>query len=257
MLCRFYIITNDTGLFLAVPDAADKNLLAVGLIRPESFAKPSRVCIDEARCCTEDCRGRSVIPLEANDTGTGKIFFEFEDVFHFRTAPAIDRLIVVADTTDIAVLLGEQSQPQILGNVRVLIFVYEHVAKFFLIYFQDVRIVLKYCQVLGQKVAKICGVQCDQSRLIGLIQFDGAPFGKEIGLVCGYFVRQKAAIFPAIYNRSEIATCPSLLVQASIGDYLLAQAYLVIHVENGETGFEANQLRMATKDHRANRVKSP
>ncbi len=45
--------------------------------------------------------GGAVIALEANDLGAGKIVIEAQDVVDLRTAPAIDRLVVIADAADV------------------------------------------------------------------------------------------------------------------------------------------------------------
>ena len=47
-------------------------------------------------------RRRTIVALQPDDLGAGKVALEAQDVFHFRAAPAIDRLVVVADDADIA-----------------------------------------------------------------------------------------------------------------------------------------------------------
>ena len=90
---------------------------------------------DQARRDGEDMPGRAVIALEPNDFRARKIAFETQNVIDLGAAPAIDRLIVVADATDILAPLREQPQPQILGRVGILIFIDEHIAKPVLIKF--------------------------------------------------------------------------------------------------------------------------
>src|SRR3546814_15999102 len=53
--------------------------------------------------------------------------------------PAVDRLIVVADTTDVVMLLRQQPQPQILRHVGVLVFVDQDVAELVLVFLQHLR----------------------------------------------------------------------------------------------------------------------
>ena len=77
----------------------------------------------------EDARGRAVVLLEADDRGAGKIAFEAQDVADLGAAPAVDRLVVVADAAQIAPGLGQQAQPQILGDIGVLILVDQYIAK--------------------------------------------------------------------------------------------------------------------------------
>ena len=56
---------------------------------------------DEIRSGRQDVPGRSVIALKPDNLGARKIMFETENVVDLRAAPAVDRLIVVADTTDV------------------------------------------------------------------------------------------------------------------------------------------------------------
>ena len=49
----------------------------------------------------EDVAGGAVIALEADDFCAGKIVVEAQDVVDLRAAPAIDRLVVVADAADV------------------------------------------------------------------------------------------------------------------------------------------------------------
>jgi hypothetical protein len=57
-------------------------------------------------------RGRAVILLEPGDRRTREIGLEAQDVADLGAAPAIDRLIIVADAAQIQ-LLGQEPQPQI------------------------------------------------------------------------------------------------------------------------------------------------
>ena len=58
----------------------------------------------------------------------GKILVEVEDVPDVGAAPAVDRLVVVADDADVAVLAGEQLHELVLRAVGVLVLVDEDVA---------------------------------------------------------------------------------------------------------------------------------
>jgi hypothetical protein len=48
------------------------------------------------------CGRRAVVALQPDDLGAGKIALEAQDVVDLGAAPAIDRLVVVADAADIA-----------------------------------------------------------------------------------------------------------------------------------------------------------
>ena len=73
----------------------------------------------------------------------GEILLEAEDVVDLSPAPAIDRLVVIADTANVLRALRQKAQPQILRNVRILIFVDQHIAELVVIFLQQIRVLLK------------------------------------------------------------------------------------------------------------------
>ena len=150
--------------------------------------------------------------------------------------------------------LGEEAQPEILRDVRVLILIHQHVAKTPLILFEHVGIVLEDRQIVDQQVAEIGGVERRQPRLIGLVEIDPASVGEMPGFVLGNFVGRQAAVFPAIDDDGEPATGPAFDVEIGRLDHLLGEPRLIVGVENGEIGFEPHELRMAAQDLRADGV---
>src|SRR5690606_17480931 len=112
LLFGFYIVADQSRFFFAVPDAAHFYTLAVGAFGPERLSKPGLVRGDEAGSGAENGGRRAIIAFEADNPGARKILLEFEDVFDFRPAPAIDRLVVIAHAANILVLLGQQAEPQ-------------------------------------------------------------------------------------------------------------------------------------------------
>ena len=56
---------------------------------------------DEVRGGAEDVGGRAVVALQPDHLGAGEILLEAQDVVDLGAAPAIDRLVVVADAADV------------------------------------------------------------------------------------------------------------------------------------------------------------
>ena len=129
------LLADHAGFFFRVPNAGDGRLLAQFAIGEERFAEASFVMRNQARGDREDMPGRAVIAFEPDDFRARKIALETQDVIDLGAAPAIDRLIIVADAADVLAPLREQPQPQILGRVGVLIFIDEHIAEAVLIEF--------------------------------------------------------------------------------------------------------------------------
>ena len=77
---------------------------------------PSRpsLCAIRPEAAARMCGGGAVVLLQPDDLGAGEVLLEAQDVADLGAAPAIDRLVVVADAADVAVRLRQQPQPEIL-----------------------------------------------------------------------------------------------------------------------------------------------
>ena len=67
----------------------------------QRLAEPALVVGDQVRGGGEDVGGRAVVALQPDDLGAGKVVLEAQDVVDLGAAPAIDRLVVVADAADV------------------------------------------------------------------------------------------------------------------------------------------------------------
>src|SRR5262249_22559366 len=155
----------------------DGDLLARLVLGAQRLAKPALVVSNQVRGGGQDVRGGAVVALEADDSGTGKVVLEAQDVVDLRPAPAVDRLVVVADAADVfesprrrryltglvitgsrrlprAGALPEQAQPEILRDVGVLIFVHQDVFEPALVLPQHVGLLAEQPDAFEQQVAE-------------------------------------------------------------------------------------------------------
>ena len=149
---------------------------------------------------------------------------------------------------------GQQPQPEILGDVGVLIFIDKDVPEPTLVLFQHIRMGLEDRDHVQQQVAEIDGVQLLQTSLVLIVQFGPAVIIGP-GLGRGDFLRCPGAVLPAIDDRGKLARRPAFVVDIGRSDQLLQQAQLVVGVENGEVGFQTDQFRVAAQQLDADRVK--
>ncbi len=138
-LQRLDLVADPAGLLLGVPQPAHHNFVAGLGAGPQGLAEPPAIMGDDAGRGGEDLRRRAVILLEAGNQRAGKIALETQDVADLGAAPTVDRLVVVADAADVAMLLRQQPQPQVLRDVGVLILVDQQVAKPPLVRRKDLR----------------------------------------------------------------------------------------------------------------------
>ena len=116
-------------LGVLVLELADADGVAALLVGPEVLAHPLAVVRDDRVGGVEDRLRRAVVLLELDHRRVGEVVLEVEDVADVGMPEGIDRLIVVADDREVAVLLGQQPQPDVLGVVGVLVLVDEHEAE--------------------------------------------------------------------------------------------------------------------------------
>src|SRR5262250_3199114 len=148
--------------------------------------------------------GRAVVALEPDDLGAaGEVRLESENVVHLCTAPAVNRLVVVADAANTAVALSKQAQPEILGDVRVLIFVDQHIEEALLVFFEHVLMLLEQPQILEKQIAEIGSVQLLKPTLIGSVKIARLAIGEGEALAFRHALGPQAAVLPAVDHRGE------------------------------------------------------
>ena len=81
--------------------AGDLHLLAGHVLGAQRLAEPAFVVRDQVRGGGEDVAGAAVIALQPDDLGAGEVVVEAQDVVDLRAAPAVDRLVVIADAADV------------------------------------------------------------------------------------------------------------------------------------------------------------
>src|SRR5260370_5861016 len=94
------LLADRAGFFLGIPGAGNADLLARLVLGAQRLAEAAFIVRDEVRGGAKDVAGRTVIALQPDHGCAREIFFEAQDVVDLGAAPAIDRLVVVADAAD-------------------------------------------------------------------------------------------------------------------------------------------------------------
>ena len=247
----FRVARDVARFFFRVPHALHADFLARIALGPQRLAEAALVRRDQARGRAEDGGRGAVIALEADHLRAGKIALEAQDVLHLRAAPAIDRLVVVADHADIAGRAREQLEPQILHDVGVLILVHQHVFEAVAIVGEDFRLRAQDGQRVEQQIAEVRGVQRFQPLLILAIELAALAEREAVAFAFRHGLRRQPLVLPLVDHRGQRARGPALLVDIRGLKDLLHQAKLIVGIENGEIGFEAGKFRMAAQNLRA------
>ena len=253
-LQRLDLLADGARLLTRIPGPGDGDLLAGLVLCMERLAETAFIEGDEMRGGGEDMPGGAVIALQPHHGGAGKIVLEAQDVVDFRPAPAIDRLVVIADTGQVLALLRDQPQPEILRDIGILILVHQHVAEAVLVELQNIRILAPQPQAFEQEIAEIGGVERLQALLVERIELARAPMREGAGLAGGHLVGPEPAILPRIDQPGELARRPAFLVDPLGLENLLEQAQLIVGGEDGEIGAQIDELGMPAQDLGADRV---
>ena len=91
----------------------------------------------------QDRLGAAEVLAERDDAGLREVALEIEDVADVGAAPAVDRLVGIADDAQVRIIHRQAAGDGVLGLVRVLIFVDEDIAKAGVELGAQLRVVLK------------------------------------------------------------------------------------------------------------------
>ena len=131
------------------------------------LVQPIRIVGDDSVRQRQNALGGAVVLLESNHDRFGVVSFKVEDVGDICATEGIDRLIVIPDDGEVAVLLRQQAQELVLRPVRVLVFVNENVAESAMILLEHLRVLGVQLHGSPNEVVEVQGV-CRLQRLFVL-----------------------------------------------------------------------------------------
>ncbi len=210
------------------------------------------VVSDDLRRGVDDRLRRAVVLFELHDLRVFEVLLEIQDVVDVRSAPRIDRLILVADDAQVAVRLSELLDEKILDTVRILILVDHDVAKLVLILFENGRVIDEELVGLHQEIAEVEGVGALHLVLVFFIDADRAVV-HEVPALLHIFGGESIGL-RGIDPRGEPLCGMSLVVDPESREHLLDHADLIARIVNPEERFVVEKVNVLAKDARANRV---
>ena len=146
---------DEVGFFQLVAPAVEQDAGAAFLVGPEPLGLAVPVAADHRRRGVQDDLRGAIVPLEPHHRGVREVVLEIQDVLQVRPAPLIDRLVGIADDTDVAVPLGQATDQHVLRAVGVLVLVDHHLAELVRIPRPDVLGLLHQLDGLQQQVVEI------------------------------------------------------------------------------------------------------
>ena len=186
-----------------------------------------------------------------HDVRVWVVLLEIKDVADVRTAKAIDRLIVVADHRDVAVLRGEEVHEHVLGPVRVLVLVDQHVAEPVAPLLERLGVGAVELDELHDQVVEIEPAGPPEHLLVGLV--DPAKDLVLVAAVGDVF----GPLQLALGLRDAVAQRPdrvALRVEAELVEDPLQGRPRVVIVEDDKARHDADALGLAAQDLDRRRV---
>src|SRR5262249_9424751 len=98
---------------------------------------------------------RTIILLELDRTDPWKILFERQNVLDVGTAPAVDRLILVADDAHIVMYAREMPYKPVLLAVGVLVLIDHDIWETFAVLLADCRKLIEQINGLDQQIVEV------------------------------------------------------------------------------------------------------
>ena len=213
-----------------VEGAVQRNRLAVGAVGPQLFAQPTVVVFNQGVGSAENIAGRAIVLLQADGFRAGEVVKEALNVLDLRAAPAIDRLIVIADDHHLAGIARQQADPGVLNVVGILEFIDEDIGEALAVVLQDMRFVQPQLVGAQQQLGEVHQPGAVAGFLIGLI--DLLPGLLDRIAVALNMMRAQPFIFLAVDVPHRLARRPLFLIEVHRLNQTLQQTQLVFAVED-------------------------
>ena len=234
VLKRLDFIGDLSRFLLGIPGTCHRNLLTFLTLGEEGFAQTPFIFSDQEPCCAQNMPGGAIIALKTDHGCAGKILLEAQNIIHLGTAPAIDGLIIIAHAANVALARRQQTQPEILRNIGILILIHEDILEAPLILRNNFRIFLKQADRLKQQITEISSIKNFQALLIECIKRFALAFREGECLPLRDAIRRQGTVFPPVNLHGQHARWPALLIHIFGLKHLFQKADLIIGIQNGE-----------------------
>ncbi len=221
------------GFVFAIGRVVKADLAAALARRPQILSLALEVVGDNGGGCLEDGLGGAVVLLEADDLGLGKILFKVEDVIDVGSAPGVNRLVLIADGTEVMVGSGQGAHDLVLRTVGVLILIDEHVLVSALILLASDRVGLEQADALQQEIVEVEGVGLEQLVFVNFVDV-GDALHLGLGGVQVHLLRVLHVVLGRRDEAEDAARCELFVVDAETLDGRLDDLLLIALVVDDE-----------------------
>jgi hypothetical protein len=221
---------DEVRLVALVEGGVEVNLFALRAARPKILAEPARIVRDERVGRFEDRAGGAVVLLQAIQIGLRKVTAEMLQVLNLCAAPAINRLIVIADGERITLRAHQELHPAVLDRIRVLELIDQDVTEAALIVRKELGLIAPQLECAQQQLRKIDDPGLRAGGLVACVEFDElaavqiARILKMGGAAAFVLVRVDEPL--------DLAWHPAALIKVPRLQNLADEAHLVLGVQD-------------------------
>ena len=103
--------------------------IAQPVFAPQLFLKQFGIVADDLVGNPQNARAGAIILLKLNHFQIGVVLLQQTQVFHVRTTPSINALVIIPHGGELAIVADEQLHQCVLTLIGVLAFVYQQIAQ--------------------------------------------------------------------------------------------------------------------------------
>ena len=144
--------------------------------------------------------------------------------------------------------MRQQSQPHVLRDVGVLVFVHQNIFELRVKFAQHIRIFLEQSYGLGQQITKVAGIEDFKPILILPVEFASTAISKRTRVTLTDLIGCKALVFPLVDQARKGAGRPAFVVNAFGANELFQKPDLVVSIEDRKIGLEIDEFGVAAQD---------
>ncbi len=247
---------HEVRLGLLVPRLVEDERFAGRVLGPEGLALPADVMGHDAAGGIQDVVGGPVVLLQPDDLAPRVVLLEVQDVVEIRAPPPVDGLVVVPDHAQVPVGPAEEVDDLVLGVVRVLVLVHQHVPPEILVVREDVGLVTEEQHRQHQQIVEVHGMAGAQAVLVEGVDLRRPLLGEIVGHGGILTRRQHLVLGPADPRRHPPRVqCPLAPVQRL--QAVLDEAQLICLVVDHEAAAEVELPVPLAQDLDAGGVERP
>ena len=184
--------------------------------------------------------GGAVVLLQPDHLQIGIIALQLGHVLDLGAAPGIDRLIVIADAEDDALLARHQSQPAVLQRVGVLELVHQDVPEALVVVRPQISVVAQQLEGAQQQLGEIHQAVVVAGALIGAVGAHQCAL-RDIAAVAEV-LRAQCILLLLVDPAGHGLRWPAVLGHVQAAQHALDLTHLVIGIQNLEILDQAGVL---------------